>query len=138
MKITPILLTVSLFLSFLTFVQAGETPMADKMNESNKALKNIRKIQRKQPTDWDALALAARTAHEAFVQSLAYIPRLIEEMPDGVEKVSAIADSRRLMGLAYAAMCELELAYLSKDQGRVDAAMEQIKALKKEAHEAYK
>ncbi len=62
---------------------------------------------------------------------------MVEEMKDGKEKTKAIADYRRLMGLSYAALCELELAYLEEDQAKVDAVMKKVKAGKKEGHKKY-
>ena len=49
----------------------------------------------------------------------------------------AIADYRRMMGLSYADLCELELAYLDQDADKVDEVMTKIKAGKKEGHKKY-
>jgi predicted negative regulator of RcsB-dependent stress response len=58
-------------------------------------------------------------------------------MPDGKEKTKAIADYRRMMGLSYANLSELELAYLEEDEEKVDEAMKKVKAGKKEGHKKY-
>ena len=68
---------------------------------------------------------------------MSYIPKLVNEMPDSKEKTVAIADFRRIMGMSYAALCELELAYIAEDQVKVDAAMKKVKGTKKEGHKKY-
>ena len=111
-----------------------QTPMGREMEASAKALKSLRKIKK---DDWDAMAKAARTAHEAFLKSMAYTPVLIKDMKDGPEKVKALADSRRLLGLCYAALCELEIAYLEKDGKKAKELISKWKLLKKEGHTEY-
>jgi len=114
--------------------QDDETPMTKEMSATSKALKSLRKIDL---NDWDALAKAARDAHTAFLKSMPEVATMVKEMKDGPEKEKALADSRRLMGLCYAALCELELAYLAKDKAKVAAVMSKIKEVKKEGHEKY-
>lgn len=58
-------------------------------------------------------------------------------MADGKDKAKALADYRRMMGLSYASLCELEIAYLEEDAEKVDAAMTKVKAGKKEGHKKY-
>ncbi|MEJ6571682.1 MAG: hypothetical protein QNL01_07475 [Akkermansiaceae bacterium] len=111
-----------------------QTPLAKAMEQSSDALKSLRKMDK---SDWAGGAKAARTAADGCRKGMEFIPVLVEEMKDGEEKTKAIADYRRLMGLSYAALCELELAYLEKDQAKVDAAMTKIKAGKKEGHKKY-
>ena len=111
-----------------------QTPLGKAMEQSSKALKSLRKVDK---SDWAGGAKAARTAADGCRQGMEFIPALVEEMKDGMEKTKAIADYRRMMGLSYAALCELELAYLEKDQAKVDAAMKKIKAGKKEGHKKY-
>jgi len=78
-----------------------------------------------------------RTAHEALRRSMEYTPAQIEKMPEGAEKVKAIADARMLLGLSYVAVCELELAYLSEDQEAITAAIKKVKESRKVGHDAY-
>lgn len=111
-----------------------DTPLAKAMKESSTALKKLRKMDK---DDWKGGAAAARAAAEGCRKGMAYIPAMVKEMPDGDEKTKAIADYRRLMGLSYAALCELELAYLEKSAEKVAAAMTKIKAGKKEGHKKY-
>lgn len=111
-----------------------QTPLAKAMEQSSKALKSLRKMDK---SDWDGAAKAARIAADGCRKGMEFIPALIKDMQDGIEKTKATADYRRLMGLSYADLCELELAYLEKDQAKVDAAMKKIKAGKKEGHKKY-
>jgi len=126
---------------FLTFSSASmaedesdETPLGKSMEQSGKALKSLRKMAK---DDWTSGAKAAREAADGLRKGMEFIPALVKKMPDGEEKVKAVADYRRMLGLAYAALCELELAYLDKDQAKVDAAMTKIKSAKKEGHKKY-
>ena len=118
----------------LTADEEKDTPLAKTMGESGKALKSLRKIDK---GDWASGAKAARAAADACRKGMAYIPALVKEMPDGKEKIKAIADYKRLMGQSYVSLCALELAYLSEDQSKVDVAMKEVKAVKKEGHKKY-
>ncbi len=116
------------------YADDDDTPLEKTMSESSKALKSLRKIDK---DDWVGGAEAARAAAEGIRKGMEYIPVLIEDMADGDDKVKAIADYRRMMGLSYAYLCELEMAYLEKDADKVDAAMSKVKAGKKEGHKKY-
>lgn len=111
-----------------------ESPLHESMEQSGRALKSLRKIDK---ADWAAGAKAVREAADGIRKGMEYVPELIKEMPEGKEKVIALADYKRLMGLSYAALSELEIAYLSEDQAKVDAAMEKVKGIKKEGHKKY-
>lgn len=111
-----------------------ESPLHESMEQSGRALKSLRKIEK---GDWSAGAKAVHDAAEGILKGIPYTPELIKEMPEGKEKVMALVDYKRLMGLAYAALCELELAYLSENQAMVDEAMKKVKGLKKEGHKKY-
>ena len=111
-----------------------DTPLAKAMSQTSDALKSLRKMDK---NDWAGAAKAARTAADGSRKGMEFIPALVAEMKDGKEKTKAIADYRRLMGLSYAALCELELAYLDEDQAKVDAVMKKVKAGKKEGHKKY-
>jgi len=45
--------------------------------------------------------------------------------------------SRRLMGLTYAILCEMEIAYVKKDDALVKDLAKKWKGLKKEGHKKY-
>ena len=129
-------MVAALSLSFggVAMADENDTPMTKEMKAASLALKNLRKIAR---DDWAGMAKAARDAHTALLKSMPEQATMIKDMKDGKEKAIALADSRRILGLCYAALCELEIAFINKDQAKVDAAMEKIKALKKEGHENY-
>ncbi len=108
--------------------------MAKSMKVVSKQLKSLRTIDRE---DYAAGAAAVKKAHEALLESMKYTPAMVEKMPEGEEKAKALADSRRVMGLSYAALCELELAYLAKDSEKISTAMSKVKSTKKEGHKKY-
>lgn len=134
MKIARIGLLIGVTLLTSLLAEEEKTPMQKEMGKASSALKSLRKIKK---DDWAGMVQASRQAHEAFLKSMAYQSSFIKEMKEGKEKEVALADSRRLMGLSYAALCELEIAYLEQDQEKVAKAMKKIKALKKEGHEKY-
>lgn len=111
-----------------------ETPLAKEMSGTSSALKSLRKIAK---DDYIGGAAAARTAHEHFLKGMTYTASMIEDMDPGLDKAKALADQRRINGLAYAALCELEIAYLAKDDAAIKAATTKIKEIKKEGHEKY-
>lgn len=121
-------------MSAMSVVVADETPLAKEMSETSSALKSLRKIAK---DDYSGGAAAARKAHEHFLKGMAYTARMIEDMAAGPNKVKALADQRRLNGLAYAALCELEMAYLAEDEEAIDVAMTKVKKVKKEGHKKY-
>ena len=108
--------------------------MTKEMKTVSQQLKSLRTMPK---DDFAAAADAVRTAHEALLAAMEYTAAMVEEMPDGHEKAKALADSRRVLGLSYAALCELELAYLEKDPVKVAAAMSKVKDTKKEGHKKY-
>lgn len=125
---------VSMFLTVPLLHADEDTPMATEMKKASKALKMLRKTD---PKDWTALAELAREAATAFLNSMSYEAALIKDMPDGEKKDLALADSKRMMGLCYAALCELEIAYLKKDAKLVKEAVSNYKDLKSDGHDEY-
>ena len=111
-----------------------DTPLTETMKQSSGALKSLRKIDK---DDWAGGAEAARSAADGLRKGMEFVPILIKGMPEGKEKAKALADYRRMMGLSYANLCELEIAYLEEDPEKVDAAMTKVKAGKKEGHKKY-
>ncbi len=111
-----------------------DTQLAKTMKEASVALKALRKLPK---DDWAGGVQKSRAAAEGIRKGMAFIPVMLKDMRDGVDKDKALADYRRLMGLNYAALCELELAYLEKDAAKVLAASKSWKALKKEGHKKY-
>jgi len=131
------IVAASMALSFPAMADEDDhehTPLEKAMKISSNALKSLRKMDK---SDWAGGAKAARTAADGCRQGMEFIPALVKEMADGKEKDKAIADYRRMMGLSYAAFCELEIGYLEESQEKVDAAMKKLKAGKKEGHKKY-
>jgi phosphoenolpyruvate-protein kinase (PTS system EI component) len=110
------------------------TPMEKEMKTVSDSLKSLRKIDK---ADYAAGAEAVRKAHAAILRSMAYSPSLVKEMKDGDEKTIALADSRRLMGMTYAILCEMEIAYVKKDDALIKDLTSKWKDLKKEGHKKY-
>lgn len=110
------------------------TPMAKEMKTVSDSLKSLRKIDK---SDYAGGAEAVRKAHAAILRSMAYSPALVKDMKDGEEKTIALADSRRMMGLTYAVLCELEIAYIKKDDKLIGELATKWKDLKKEGHKKY-
>jgi len=106
-----------------------DTPLTETMKQSSGALKSLRKIDK---DDWAGGAEAARSAADGLRKGMEFVPILIKGMPEGKEKAKALADYRRMMGLSYANLCELEIAYLEEDAEEVDAAMTEVEAGTKE------
>ena len=131
---TLLVAATSVTLGTASVYAEDETPLAKEMSETSSALKSLRKIAK---DDYVGGAAAARTAHEAFLKGMVYPAAAIEAMPPGLEKAKALADQRRINGLAYAALCELEMAYLAKDDAAIKAATTKIKEVKKEGHDKY-
>lgn len=113
---------------------ADGSAMAKEMKEVGKSVKALRMVAK---GDYAAGAAAVRKAHEALLRAMGHTASMVQEMPDGVEKDKALADSRRLLGENYTALCELELAYLEKNDAKIAAAMEKIKQSKGEGHKKY-
>ncbi len=111
-----------------------DSPLTVAMDQTSSALKKLRKIAK---DDWASGAKEARIAADGIRKGMKFIPAIVELMPDGKDKDKAIADYRMMMGLSYAAICELELAYLEEDQNKVDAASKKVKGGKKEGHKKY-
>lgn len=111
-----------------------KTPLTETMEQTSEALKSLRKMEL---DDWTGGAEAARTAADGIRKGMEYVPVLIRDMQDGKQKTRAIADYRRMMGLSYALLCELELAYLDEDGDKVDELLTKLKANKKEGHKKY-
>lgn len=108
--------------------------MEKEMKTVSSKLKELRKMDK---TDYAGGAEKVREAHTALLNSMAYVPALVKEMKDGDEKSIALADSRRLLGHTYSILCELEIAYLKKDDKLINDLASKWKDLKKEGHKKY-
>jgi len=116
----------------VSFVHADEdTPLAQEMDKVSSSLKGLRKAE----TFADKIKLA-QTAQEATLKSLEYLPILFKDI-QGKDLAKGTADYKRLIGLTYAALCELELAFIAEDDAKADEVVDKLKALKKEGHREY-
>ena len=127
-------LAVTVAFSAPVYAEEDETPLTKTMEQTSKALKSLRKIDK---SDWAAGAKAARDAADGIRKGMEYEPAIAQHIQDEKEKAKAIADYRRLMGESYMVLCELELAYLEEDQEKVDTAIAKVKAGRKEGHKKY-
>lgn len=111
-------------------------PLLAEMEEISGGLKGLRRLARSDDK-WTASAALIRKVQANALKAISIVPKEVEALEDGPEKMKALADSRRLMGQMYMALCALELAFLNEDQEAVDAAYDLCKDIKKEGHEKY-
>jgi hypothetical protein len=109
-----------------------ETPLGEEMGGISDSLKGLRRAE-----GWEAKVKLAREAQDNCLNALQYLPKTFEAIKDEKEKAKAQADFKRLIGTAYAALCQLEAAFLAEDEAAVGVAMDAIKAIKKEGHDKY-
>lgn len=121
-------------LSLSIHAPAQDSKMGKDMETVSDNLKSLRKIPK---DDFAAGAKAVNAARAAIYASMTEVPQMIDYWKEGPKKDVAKADSSRLMALSYAALCELEIAYIEKDAAKIKAAMSKIKEIKKEGHEKY-
>lgn len=127
------LTAASVLLSGLSVsAHADESPLGVQMEAMNDAYKVFRR-----ETDPAKGAEQARVAHEAIQKAMAELPETIQKMPDGPEKVKAVAQFRKMMGTLYVTLCDVEIAFLDGNLDEVAKLVESLKALKKEGHDAY-
>jgi len=116
----------------ITPIYADDTPLAEEMDELSGSLKGLRKAE----TYADKVKLV-QAAQGHTINSLKYLPAIFKDISDAKEKALATADYKRLIGLSYAALCELEEAYLKEDDEKAKELLKNLKKLKKEAHKKY-
>jgi len=110
-----------------------DTPLAEQMDELSGSLKALRKAK----TTEDKVKLV-HEAQKATLASLKYLPVIFKDISDDKEKALATADYKRLIGLTYASLCELEEAFLKGDEEKATEILKKdLKGLKKEAHKKY-
>ncbi len=119
-------------LSFGSVAHADDTPLAEKMDEAGGALKLLRRAK----SNEEAIKLV-RQAQTELLASIAYIPELVEAMPDGAAKEVEIIEYKKMIADSYKALCDLEIAYLSDDQDKIDDAMSAVKASRKKGHQRF-
>ncbi len=118
--------------SAVTPVGAEDTPLAKEMDELSGSLKGLRKAE----TIEEKVKLV-QVAQAATLNSAKYLPVIFKDLTDEKEKATSTADYKRLIGLSYTALCELELAFLNGDEEKAGELIDHLKTLKKEAHRKY-
>ena len=113
-------------------VYADDTPLAEEMDVLSGSLKKLRKAE----TAAEKVDLV-HAAQKSTIKSLQYSPMVFKDIKDEKEKAKATADYKRLIGLTYAKLCELEMAYLAGDEEKADEIKGELKDLKKDGHEKY-
>lgn len=124
---------VGSFLATGNVAFADDTPLAEKMDEVSVSLKLLRRAK-------DDYAKCLGLVHQAQAQLLecfAYVPAMIEKMPEGKEKQTAIANYKKTLAESYITLCGLEVAYLSEDQDKIDDAADLVKASRKDGHQEF-
>lgn len=112
---------------------ADDTPLAEQMNIVSKSMKLLRRAE----TTADKVELVHK-AQVATLEGLKYLPASFKDIKDKDALARATADYKRLTGLTYVGLCELETAFLGGDEDEIDDAVDKLKELKKEGHKAYK
>ena len=110
--------------------------MAEAMDEMSGSLKMLRRLRR-DPDRWVKSAAMVAKGSQAVILAMKFVPNEIGELPEGPDKIKALADSRRLMGLTLAGYAELELAFLAEDEEKVEEVLDKLKEIKAESHEKY-
>lgn len=132
LSIKTLAITSVLGFGMLVPVHADDTPLAEEMDVLSGSLKKLRKAE----TAAEKVDLV-HAAQKATIKSLQYSPMVFKDIKDEKEKAKATADYKRLIGLTYAKLCELEMAYLAGDEEKADEIKGELKDLKKDGHEKY-
>lgn len=109
-----------------------ESALAKQMEVLNDAFKSFRR-----ETDAVKGAASAREAQDAVLKGMVEVPELVKAMPDGPDKVKAIAAYRKLTGKLFVTLCEVEEAFLAGKIDEVAKIVESIKEMKKEGHDKF-
>ena len=132
LSIKTLAITSVMGLGMLVPVHADDTPLAEEMDVLSGSLKRLRKAE----TAAEKVELV-HAAQKATIKSLQYSPMVFKDIKDEKEKAKATAGYKRLIGLTYAKLCELEFAYLEGDEDKADEIKGELKDLKKDGHEKY-
>lgn len=110
--------------------------MAEAMDMMSGSLKLLRRLRR-DPERWTKSAAMVAEGSSSVISAMKMVPREIRSLPEGPVKLKALADSRRLMGLTLVGYARLELAFLAKDEEKVEEALDFLREIKAESHEKY-
>jgi len=121
--------------SFISPVSADddETPLGEQMSELSSSLKRLRRAE-----TVDAKVELIQKAQAAVIKGLEYLPAGFEKIDDAKKKAVMTAGYKRLTGVTFVLLCELEEAVLAEDEAKYDEVYDKLKDNKKEGHKAYK
>ena len=102
------------------------------MDAMNDAYKQIRREQ--DPAKGAALA---RDAQDAMIKAIGEVPKMLKDMPEGDDKAKALAGYRKAMGNLIGTLADMELAFLNNDLAKVQEIVQQMRDMKKEAHDQF-
>ena len=131
-----------MFKKFITVVFAGsllstgscfaeDTPLTEKMDEVSGALKSLRRAK----DDYAKCLELVREAQVKLLECFAFTPALVEKMPEGKEKITAVANYKKSLAHSYQTLCDLEIAYLSEDIDQIDDALDVVKKSRGDGHD---
>lgn len=109
-----------------------ESALAKQMEVLNDAFKAFRK-----ETDPEKAAAQVREAHQAVLKSIGESPEMLVKMPEGREKMVALAEYHKMMGQLLVTLSELELSFLSGKKEETTRLLEAMKDLKKKGHNQF-
>lgn len=112
---------------------AEATPLEEKMDEVSGCLKSLRRAG----DDYAKALVLVREAQVALIECFALSPAMIEKMPEGKEKAIAMANYKKTLAASYQTLCDLELAYLSEDEDKIDDAKDAVKKSRKDGHREF-
>lgn len=108
------------------------TALGKQMESMNNAFKAFRR-----ETDPVKGATQARDAQQAALKCAAEIPEMVEQMPDGPEKIKASLEYRKMMGKLFVTLCEVESAFLAGNTAEVTKIVDSLKEMKKAGHDKF-
>ena len=103
------------------------------MDEVSGALKLLRRAE----GDLTKCLELVHEAQDALLECFAYTPAMLEKMPEGKERSEALANYKKTLASSYQTLCDLEIAFLSEDQDKIDDAMSLVKKSRKTGHEEF-
>lgn len=126
-------LLLGCMLGVLATVKAEEeTPLGMQMEAMDDAYKAFRR-----ETDPEKGAALAREAQVAAIKAALETPALVAEMPEGLEKVKAALNYRKMMAKVIMSLCEVEEAFIDGNIDEVAKIVDSLKSQKKEGHEKF-
>ncbi len=114
--------------------ESEETKLGLHMDELSSTLKSLRRLDE---GDWNGKVEVAQKAQEELLKCFGLHPKSLAKVKDEAEKAVLIAEYKKLLAENYAKLCELELAFLTKDEDLSDDILSALKKIKKKGHTKY-